>query len=192
MKNFHNYSCLNENCVEEETQEIIETCDFICLEGVCTGQCSQDSDCGTQTSQILCDNNKVVNETITPTCENNTCKNITSRVIIETCETNENCENNKCVEKEKKKSRSSSKKYKGYEESIKTPSITIGKIKSFENFSSPETIDLGSSKNTGLKKTSPDEKNYVFFLALIVLTVLIVLLIIIIIIAALHKPVKRG
>jgi len=45
-KDFHDFSCENENCEEDITPEFVANCEFGCDNGQCLQECSLDSDCG--------------------------------------------------------------------------------------------------------------------------------------------------
>ncbi|MEK6860841.1 MAG: hypothetical protein AABY07_02615 [Nanoarchaeota archaeon] len=58
-------------------------------------ECSQDSDCGSQTNQIICLNDDVYNRITTPICSSNECDENVDEVLIQNC--NNGCLDGECV-----------------------------------------------------------------------------------------------
>ncbi|MDD5193863.1 MAG: putative metal-binding motif-containing protein, partial [Candidatus Nanoarchaeia archaeon] len=94
---FHDFSCENEQCEEEIIPELAETCDYLCENGECAGECSLNSDCGNESySEEYCYNGNVVRDHITPLCSDNQCSNETEIIVVDECAYG--CGNAQCIE----------------------------------------------------------------------------------------------
>ena len=62
-------------------------------------ECFTNNNCGSQTSELICQGKNITNKTITPTCQDGNCTNITSYNFVQTCEDvclNGHCEDIVC------------------------------------------------------------------------------------------------
>lgn len=44
-QDFHDFSCFNNECIDNVSSQIVEECNEQCINGECTGECSNDCDC---------------------------------------------------------------------------------------------------------------------------------------------------
>jgi len=95
-RDLHDFNCINNECIEEVTSELIEECIDICVEGECTEIiCSSDSDCGIDDyiGDSYCNsvsNNSIYQDWIDYTCHNpgqadSYCSNKITPVFSEDC-----------------------------------------------------------------------------------------------------------
>ncbi len=177
FQDFHNFSCQNELCVEEISQGLVETCVFGCFSSFCIEpECYNNSDCGTVTSELICENDNVINRTTIPSCLNNSCDSLIEEELVEECDYK--CSNGKCFEKNKLGRRIEPKSTE-FDESVKIPNNITGMI----DYSFIEgTIDLGSEvQETIIEESKGFEKlrdNFWMVIFLLIVLIFIFLLLI--------------
>jgi len=93
--------CINNTCIPNTTDILLETCDYDCYEGQCTDyepipECTQDTDCPeSTTSEPFCRDNEIYETTTIYTCECNECIPILIDYQLEICDYG--CENAQCL-----------------------------------------------------------------------------------------------
>ena len=97
----HEFVCSENFCEQQLIKELVETCDYGCSNGECTGECNVNEECGTDEciySENFCKENGVYR---TSTCYENKCNSgqcginsYTYDELVEEC--NYGCENSQC------------------------------------------------------------------------------------------------
>jgi hypothetical protein len=94
LRDFHDFSCKNEICVENISMQLIEECSDACVNGNCEGiQCSKNSDCGKNNflGSKYCKNGNAFEDYISYTCfnpgkTNSYCEDYTLPILVNYCE----------------------------------------------------------------------------------------------------------
>ncbi len=73
---------------------LLEKCLFGCEDGECLNQCSEDIQCGEETTELFCEGDDLKQETITPFCSQGSCDENIFYDLVEVCEFG--CSNKEC------------------------------------------------------------------------------------------------
>ncbi len=90
-------TCLSGTCFFDQSWAYNSYCDFGCLNGACTNNCSVDNDCGIDYyTDSFCLETNLYKDFHDFSCDNGTCKKIIYKSLFENCN-NLGCINNSCV-----------------------------------------------------------------------------------------------
>jgi len=101
-RDYETFSCINpglfnSSCEYTTEPRLIAECDYDCLNGECfEPECTQDEDCGEETTELVCVGKDIKRKITTPKCIEGTCENEIDYEFVEYCKYG--CEDGECEE----------------------------------------------------------------------------------------------